>query len=153
VVLVPVGGGGLASGVATAIKALQPSVAVIGVEPELAAETQESLRAGELRHWPLEQTYRTMADGVRTSPSDLTFAHLKARLDDIVTVSEDQIAATVGLLAREANLVAEPSGALAPAAYLYRAAGLPAGRTVAIISGGNLDPALLADLIRHKPAS
>ena len=151
VVLVPIGGGGLASGVATAIKALKPSVAVIGVEPELAAETQESFRAGELRTWPLEKTYRTMADGVRTSPSDLTFAHLTARLDDIVTVSEDQIATTVGLLAREANLVAEPSGAVAPAAYLFRSGELPVGRTVAIISGGNLDPALLADLIRREP--
>jgi threonine dehydratase len=152
VVLVPVGGGGLASGIATAIKALKPSVAVIGVEPELAAETQESLRAGELRAWSVAETYRTMADGVRTSPSEFTFAHLKARLDDIVTVSEEQIAATVGVLAREANLVAEPSGALGPAAYLYRGADLPAGRTVAVISGGNLDPALLADLITREPA-
>ena len=138
VVLVPVGGGGLASGVATAIKALKPSVAVIGVEPELAAETQESLRAGELRTWPLEKTYRTMADGVRTSPSELTFAHLKARLDDIVTVSEDQIASTVGLLAREANLVAEPSGALG-------AGGLP------VSGGGASGWAYRRDHLRRQP--
>jgi threonine dehydratase len=145
VILVPVGGGGLASGVATAVKALRPEVAVIGVEPEFAAETQESLHAGELRKWPVAETYRTMADGVRTAPSELTFAHMLARLDDIVTVTEDEIAKAVGLLAREANLVAEPSAALGPAAYLrYRE---KFGRTVAVITGGNLDPALFATLV------
>jgi threonine dehydratase len=147
VVIVPVGGGGLASGVATAIKALRPATVVIGVEPEDAAETQDSLRAGELRSRPIEQLYRTMADGVRVSPSDLTFAHIQARLDDIATVTEDQIAATVGLLARESNLVAEPSGGLSIAAYLFAGSSLPPGKTVAVISGGNIDPHVLADLI------
>ncbi len=150
-VLVPVGGGGLGSGAATAIKALRPSVAVIGVEPEFAAETQASLRAGELRPWTIEETYRTMADGVRTAPSELTFAHLKARLDDIVTVSEAEIASAVALLAREAHLVVEPSGALGVAAYLYRRSSFPAGRTVAVLTGGNLDPTLLADLLLREP--
>ena len=85
VVLVPVGGGGLASGVATAVKALRPSTAVIGVEPELAADAQESLREGRLISWSAERTYRTAADGLRTPTSELTLAHLAARLDDIVT--------------------------------------------------------------------
>jgi len=151
VVLVPVGGGGLASGISTAIKALKPHVSVIGVEPEFAAETQESLRAGELRTWPIEATYRTMADGVRTSPSALTFAHMTAHLDDIVTVSEDEIASAVGLLAREAHLVVEPSGALGPAAYLYRRDTFPPGRTVSVVTGGNLDPQLFADLVMRAP--
>lgn len=116
VVLVPVGGGGLASGVATAIKTVKPHVAVIGVEPELAADAQESLEAGRVVVWSVEETYRTSADGLRTNLSELTLVHLRARLDAIVTVTEDQIGAAVGLLAREANVIAEPSGAVAAAA-------------------------------------
>ncbi len=88
-VLVPVGGGGLASGVASAVKALDPSVKVVGVEPELAADAEESLRAGKLVVWSPELTYRTVADGLRTHLSELTFAHLADRLDGIVTVTED----------------------------------------------------------------
>ncbi|HKD97422.1 MAG TPA: threonine/serine dehydratase [Micromonosporaceae bacterium] len=146
VVLVPVGGGGLASGVATAVKALRPDVRVYGVEPELAAETAEGLRLGHMVTWPEAQTYRTVADGVRTAPSELTFAHMRERLDGIVTVDEDRIRAAVGLLAREANLVVEPSGALGVAAYLDGGK-FDAGRTVAVLSGGNLDPKLLAELV------
>jgi threonine dehydratase len=147
VVLVPVGGGGLASGVATAVKALRPSAAVFGVEPELAADARESLAAGQVVVWPTEQTYRTSADGLRTQLSELTLAHLSARLDGIVTVSEEEILDTVGRLARQARLVVEPSGAVSVAGYLHRRAELPAGRTVAVVSGGNLDPALLARLV------
>jgi len=147
VILTPVGGGGLGSGIATVVKALRPEVKVIGVEPEDAAETAASLRDGQLTTWPVERTYRTIADGVRTAPSELTFAHLRERLDGIVTVTDAQIEATVGLLAREANIVAEPTGAVAPAAYLFAGADLPPGRTVAVVSGGNLEPALLAALI------
>lgn len=142
-VLVPVGGGGLASGVATAVKARRPEAAVIGVEPELAADARESLAAGRLRRWPVEQTYRTVADGLRTQLSALTLAHLRARLDGIVTVTEDEILGTARGMLREARLVVEPSGAVAAAAYLHRRAELPAGRTVAVISGGQLAPELL----------
>jgi threonine dehydratase len=147
VVLVPVGGGGLASGVATAVKALAPQATVIGVEPALAADAADSLDAGELRPWTTEERYRTVADGLRTPLSDLTFAHLRARLDRIVTVTDDEILDTVPLLARSARIVAEPSGAVATAAYLHRRDELPAGPTVAVVSGGNLDPALLARLL------
>lgn len=147
VVLVPVGGGGLASGVATAVKALRPSAAVFGVEPELAADARESLREGRLVSWSTERTYRTVADGLRTATSELTLAHLAARLDGIITVSEDEILDTVGLLARSARLVAEPSGAVSVAGYLHHAAELPPGRTVAVVSGGNVDPALLSRLV------
>jgi threonine dehydratase len=163
-VLVPVGGGGLASGVATAITALCPSARVIGVEPELAGDAAESLRAGRLVEWPTETRYRTVADGLRTGLSPLTFAHLRERLAGIVTVTEAQILATVGVLARSARVVAEPSGAVAAAAWLHKAAevralvregsgGVPAsGPVVAVISGGNVDPALLAScLTRHDP--
>jgi threonine dehydratase len=146
-ILVPVGGGGLVSGVGAAAKALKPGVRVIGVEPELAAETAESLHRGELVLWPTERTYRTIADGVRTNPSALTFAHIQAYVDDIVTVTEDQIRATVSVLAHQARLVAEPSGALSVAAYLHRRPAMPSGTTVAVISGGNLEPDLLRELI------
>jgi threonine dehydratase len=147
VVLVPVGGGGLASGVATAVKALAPHAIVIGVEPALAADAQDSLAHGELRTWTNELRYRTVADGLRVPLSALTFAHLRDRLDGIVTVTDEEILATVPVLARSARIVAEPSGAVAPAAYLYRRHELPAGRTVAVVSGGNVDPALFARLL------
>jgi threonine dehydratase len=152
-ILVPVGGGGLASGVATAAKALSPGVKVIGVEPELAADAAESLGAGTLVTWPTDQTVRTVADGLRTNLSELTLAHLIAHLDGIVTVTEEQILSTVGSLARTVRLVAEPSGAVAPAAWLHGADrlreqfGLHDGPVVAVVSGGNLDPNLLADAL------
>jgi threonine dehydratase len=146
VVLVPVGGGGLAAGVATAIAAERPGARVIGVEPALAADAQESLAAGALRPWPVARTYRTVADGLRTQLSELTLAHLVARLAGIVTVTEEEILATTRALLHEARLVVEPSGAVATAAFLYRRGELPAGRTVAVVSGGNLDPDLLRRL-------
>jgi len=144
-ILVPIGGGGLGSGVATAVKALAPSVQVIGVEPELAADAQEGFRTGELVVWPQEKTYRTIADGVRVCLSELTFAHIKARVDDIVTVTEDEIRFATGELARRSQLVAEPTGAITTAAYLRY--GADWGRTAAVITGGNLDPELLAELV------
>jgi threo-3-hydroxy-L-aspartate ammonia-lyase len=143
-VLVPISGGGLASGIATAVKALRPSAAVIGVEPEIAADTAAGLAAGHRVHLPPEQRARTIADGLRAEPSELTFAHLSKLLDGIVTVTEDEILAAVAVLARRSHLIAEPSGAATTAAYLSRAADLPAGRTAAVISGGNIDPTLLA---------
>ncbi|MEV4753556.1 threonine/serine dehydratase [Micromonospora sp. NPDC049559] len=147
VVLVPVGGGGLASGVATAVKALRPDVAVIGVEPEFAADARESLATGAVVSWDVDRTFRTSADGLRTNLSELTFAHLRERLDAIVTVTEEEIAAATARLVRETRLVVEPSGAVATAARLFHAAELPAGRTVAVISGGNLDPARLVQIV------
>ncbi|WP_313885650.1 threonine ammonia-lyase [Fodinicola feengrottensis] len=142
-VLVPIGGGGLASGVAVAIKETNPAVQVIGVEPELAADAAESLRAGRLVRWTDEQRYRTSADGVRTNICERTFAHLKKYLDGVVTVSEEEITAAIGVLARKAHLVAEPSGALTTAAHLCHRAELPTGSVVAVVSGGNIEPAAL----------
>ncbi|MET9340145.1 threonine ammonia-lyase [Nonomuraea sp. NPDC003804] len=138
VVLVPVSGGGLISGIASAVKALDPSVRVIGVEPELAADAAESLATGRRVTWEPERTFRTIADGLRADLSELTFAHVRARVDDIVTVTEDEIRDAMRHLSARARLVAEPSGAVATAAYL--AGRTPPGRTVAVLSGGNLDP-------------
>ncbi len=146
-VLVPISGGGLISGIAAAIKALTPGAKVVGVEPELGADTQASHAAGELVRWPPALRARTVADGLRAEPSELTFAHLRKLVDEVVTVTEDEILGTITLLAKRAHLVAEPSGAVATAAYLHRAADLPAGNTVALISGGNIDPRLLAKLL------
>jgi threo-3-hydroxy-L-aspartate ammonia-lyase len=144
-VLVPVSGGGLASGVATAVRALVPRARVIGVEPELAADAKESLEAGELRTWTAEQTGRTMADGLRTnSLGALPFEHLRRFMNGIVTVSEAQISEAMRQLAARGRLVVEPSGAAAMAAELAGAAPREPGdeARVVIISGGNVDPEL-----------
>ena len=144
-VLVPVGGGGLAAGVAAAITALAPGARIIGVEPELAADARDSLAADRIVAWPAELVSRTIADGTRTqSLGRLTFAHLRAQLDAIVTVTEAEIAAAVRLAAEEARLVVEPSGALSIAAMRFHAAesgiaGLD-GPIVGVVSGGNVDP-------------
>ncbi|MFI6030116.1 threonine/serine dehydratase [Amycolatopsis magusensis] len=148
VVLVPVSGGGLASGIGTAIRALVPTAKVYAVEPELAADTAEGLLSGNRVDWPVDWRARTIADGLRAQPSELTFAHLKRVVDGIVTVSEDEIRAAVRVLATQAHLVAEPSGAVTTAAYLFRRAELPEGRTVAVVSGGNIDADLFAELLR-----
>ena len=142
--LVPVGGGGLISGMATAVRALHPNARIVGVEPELAADAQESFRGGELVAWPRERSRRTIADGARTNLAPRTFAHIQRLVDDIVTVDEAEIAAAVRLLAEQARLVVEPTGALAVAAATFRAAeaGLTGidGSVVALVSGGNVDP-------------
>jgi threonine dehydratase len=152
-VLVPVGGGGLASGVAAAVRALAPSARVIGVEPELAADARASLAAGRIVSWPADQVSRTIADGTRTqSLGKRTFAHLSALLDSIVTVSEAEIAAGVRLAAEWSRLVAEPSGALSIAALAFRSAELALdvidGPVVAVVSGGNIDPERYLEFLR-----
>lgn len=144
-VLVPVGGGGLASGVAAAVKALRPSARVVGVEPELAADARDSLAQGEIVEWSAADVSRTIADGTRTQAlGERTFAHLRAFLDDIVTVTEEEIAAGVRIAAEEARLVVEPSGALGIAALRFHAGeagvGFATGSVVCVVSGGNVDP-------------
>jgi threonine dehydratase len=151
-VLVPIGGGGLASGIATAIKALRPTARVIGVESELAADAQESLRRGEIVRWPAERVSRTIADGTRTQALGArTFAHLRAHLDDVVTVREAEIAGAVRLAAERTRLVVEPSGALSLAALAFHEGELGLGSShgpvVAVISGGNVDPDRYRELL------
>ena len=144
-VIVPVSGGGLASGIGTAIKALCPQARVFGIEPELAADTAESLRVGHRVDWSIADRNRTIADGLRSQPSELTFAHLQRVLDELFTVSENQIRDAMRELAVKAHLVAEPSGAVALAAY--RHAPIPPGPTVMVLSGGNVEPALLREVL------
>jgi threonine dehydratase len=148
VVLAPVGGGGLLSGVATAIKARLPRARVIGVEPVLAADAQESFRAGELAVWPAADVSRTIADGARTqSLGALTYAVIHERVDDIVTVDDDALRAAVRHYARYSKLVVEPTGALTLAALLTGAVDMRGKCVVAVISGGNVEPAALAAIL------
>jgi threonine dehydratase len=149
VVLVPVSGGGLISGVATAVKTLKPDTLVIGVEPALAADAAESFRTGSRVTWTPEQTYRTIADGLRTtSVGEIPWRHISRYVDDIITVDEDEIRDAVRRIATDCRLIAEPSGAVSTAAYLHRSADLPAtGRFAAVVSGGNVAMASYAQIL------
>ena len=156
-VLVPVSGGGLISGIAVAVKALLPGTRVIGVEPELAADARDSFRAGTRVAWTSAQTSRTKADALRVEQvGELTFPHIQAYVDDIVTVSEDEMLDAIRRLARQARLIAEPGGAAAVAAALHRDAtdlGITSaaeGPVVAVLSGGNIDPTLLTDILQTE---
>lgn len=141
-VVVPVSGGGLLSGVALAVKALAPRVRVIGVEPAGAADARESVRAGRLVTWAAPHS---IADGLKaTRLGDLPFRLISRLVDDIVSVTDDEIRAAVVALHRGAKLVVEPSGAVAYAALMHGRTGFEHRRTVAILSGGNIDPALLS---------
>ena len=145
VVLVPVGGGGLLAGVATALAAVRPQVRVVGVQAEGASSMRRSVAAGHL----VEVEPVTMADGVALrAPSELTFAHAQAFVDEIVTVSEEEISRAVLFLLERAKSVVEPSGAL-PVAALLAGAVTGDGPVVAVLSGGNVDPMLLTRLIDH----
>ena len=144
-VLVPIGGGGLISGISTIVKSLKPDAKVVGVEPELAADAQASLRAGHIVKFPVEQVLSTCADGLRAQyVGTMTFEHIHRYVDDVVTVSEDDIFEAMRVLARNPKTVAEPSGAVATAAWLFHHDALPKSNApVAVISGGNIEPDLL----------
>jgi threonine dehydratase len=150
-VLTPVGGGGMISGVATAIKLSKPSVKIIGVEPELAGDAQASLRAGKIIQFPASEVSRTIADGLRTqSIGPINFEHIRSYVDDIITVSEDEIRRAMKYLLISAETIAEPSGAVAVAGFIFHAAQLPHTKlNVAIISGGNIDPGMLEEIRHH----
>lgn len=147
-VIAPVGGGGLISGIATAIKLTNPAVKVIGAEPELAGDARASFLAGHVVSFPAEQVSRTLADGLRTqSVGEINFAHIRAYVDDIVYVKENEIREAARALSANAKTIAEPSGAVSVAAFMFHSTELPATRkNVAVISGGNIDPQFLAEL-------
>jgi len=151
-VLAPVSGGGLLSGVAAAVKSAAADgrkPKVFGVEPELAGDTAESFRTGSIVTWPAELTSRTIADGLRTqSVGERNFAHLRAFVDGIITVTEAEIRAAMRAIIATARLVPEPSGAVSTAALLFHSAELPPYRkAVAVVSGGNASPELLAEVL------
>jgi threonine dehydratase len=143
-ILVPVGGGGLIAGIAAAVGALKPTVRVVGVEPVGAAKLARALEAG--RPVKLERT-DSLADGLLPlAIGELPFAILSAVVQEAVQVTEEEIAAAVRYLFREAGLSVEPSGAVTTAVLLSGRA-RPTGPTVGILSGGNVDPDLLQRLV------
>ncbi len=152
-IFVPVGGGGMISGVSAAIKLSGSKARVIGVEPELAADAQASFKSGKIVEFAAEKASSTIADGLRTqSIGAINFEHIRKYVDDIVTVSEKQILESVRRLASNKNTVAEPSGAVAVAGFLFRADQLPkTNLNVAVISGGNIDGAMLREIMASNP--
>jgi threo-3-hydroxy-L-aspartate ammonia-lyase len=145
-VLVPVGGGGLAAGVATAVKGLVPGASVVGVEPENASDTSQSLRAG--RRISIDEP-ATIADGLRArQPGELTFPINERLLDDVVTVPDSAIIEAMRFCFSRLKIVVEPSGAV-PLAALRAGVIAAAPRTVVVLSGGNVDPAAFASLMQR----
>jgi threonine dehydratase len=144
-VVVPVGGGGLIAGIATAVRALVPSVRVVGVQAAGAASYPRSLAEG--KPVPLEEI-ATIADGIATNcPGELVFAHVQERVDDIVCVSDEAIAEALVFSAERMKLVLEPAGAAGVAAVLANLGDL-VPPIVVVLSGGNIDPLLLQRVIR-----
>jgi len=148
-VLVPVGGGGLISGIATALKESRPGVKVIGVEPEFAADAQASLRTGSIQSITGESAMRTMADGLRSqSIGPINFEHIRKYVDAIITVKEDEIKQAMRRLLFAARILAEPSGAVTTAAAMFHSQETGAsGTTVAVVSGGNVEPQLFSEVL------
>lgn len=146
VLVVCVGGGGLIAGCATAAKGLQPDIRVVGVEPVDGDDTRRSLRAGRRIRIPVP---RTIADGLQADiPGELTFTVNRQRVDEVVTVTDDEIVAGMRLLAERMKVVVEPSGAVAVAALLAQRVPQVAGTRVgAVISGGNIDLARFCALL------
>jgi threonine dehydratase len=149
-IISPVSGGGLLSGIATAVKLAaqtglaDPNVKVWGAEPELAADAKESFYTKRLVEWPAAKTTRTIGDGLRTqSLGVLNFEHILKFVDGIVAVAEEEILAAMRVMLSVTKLVPEPSGAAALAAALFHSHELPKARKVAVVlSGGNLEPVL-----------
>lgn len=137
IVLVPIGGGGLVSGILLAIKELKPEIKVIGVEPEIANDTYLSLQRGEITSIP---ETRTIADGLRTSqPGDLTFPIINKYIDDIVLVSESGIKRAMFLVLERTKQLIEPSSAVTVAAAMYNKINASNKNVACLISGGNVD--------------
>lgn len=152
VVLAPVGGGGLISGIATAIKESRPEVKVIGVEPEFAADARESLRTGKIQFTKAENAAKTLADGLRSqSVGPINFEHIRKYVDAIIAVKEDEIKQAMRHLLFSARILAEPSGAVTTAAAMFHAGEIPVSKnTVAVVTGGNIEPQLFSDILTSK---
>jgi threonine dehydratase len=149
-VLVGLGGGGLLAGIAVAVKAVRPDVRVIGVQAEGAASYPPSLRAGRPMVFDAPQT---MADGIKVArPGEVPFQLIQELVDEVRTVSEDELAGALLLCLERAKLVVEPAGA-SPVAALLSDPGSFQGPVVAVLSGGNVDPLLMQRILRHGMAA
>ncbi|MEV6299474.1 threonine ammonia-lyase [Actinoplanes sp. NPDC051861] len=150
-IVTAVGGGGLISGLAVAAKAVRPDIRIVGVQASGAAAYPPSLSAGAPRK--LESCV-TIADGIAVMrPGDLTFAHVAKLVDEIVTVTDEDLSAALLVMLERHKMVVEPAGAAAVAALLTGAYTPDQGPVVAILSGGNIDPMLLLRVIEHGLAS
>ncbi|MEN8653608.1 threonine ammonia-lyase [Streptomyces sp. 21So2-11] len=149
-IVVGVGGGGLAAGIAVAVKLLRPDVRIIGVQAQGAACYPPSLAAGR----PVSvDALQTMADGIKVGrPGDVPFAIIRELLDDVVTVSEDALSSALLLCLERAKMVVEPAGASPVAALLSRPEAFE-GPVVAVLSGGNVDPLLMQRILTHGMAA
>jgi threonine dehydratase len=146
-IVVGIGGGGLISGIAVAAKALRPDVRIIGVQAAGAAAFPPSLAAGRPVRLP---RFGTIADGIAVGcPGDVTFAHVSKLVDEVVTVTEEDISRAMLMLLERGKMLAEPAGAVTVAALLCGAATAVDTPTVAVVSGGNIDPMLLSRVIEH----
>jgi threonine dehydratase len=145
-VVVPAGGGGLVGGIAAAVKGVKPDVRVIGVQAEATAVWPASLAAGT----PVRLRRRhTMADGIAVCEvGPVTFAHVSALVDEVVTVGEEALSQALLLCLERTKMLVEPAGAAAVAALLEKPGRFP-GPVCAVLSGGNVDPLLLMHIIRH----
>ncbi|MEZ3182384.1 threonine ammonia-lyase [Streptomyces pimonensis] len=149
-IVVGVGGGGLAAGIAVAVKALRPDVRIVGVQAAGAAAYPPSLAAG--RPVPVRDP-ATMADGIRVGrPGDVPFGIVDELVDEVRTVTEDELSAALLLCLERAKLVVEPAGA-SPVAALLSRPGAFEGPVVAVLSGGNVDPVLMERVLRHGMAA
>ena len=147
VILVPIGGGGIAAGVALAAKTINPNVKVIGVQTKNAPSMYESLRCGHVEVMPVN---KTIADGIAVGePGDLTFSIIKEYVDEIITVSETEISQAVLLLLENCNLVCEGAGAVSVAAIMSKKLDLKDKKVGAILSGGNIDINMIESIINH----
>ncbi len=144
-VIVPVGGGGLIAGVASAVKALKPSCLVIGVQSEQSNAMEQSLDKGEV---VTLSSVNTLADGTAVKrPGDLTFAVCRECVDEMISVSEEQVAEAIRVLHNRCGVTAEGAGALPVAAVLSGKVALDGKKTVCVISGGNIDPGVLQSVL------
>lgn len=146
----PIGGGGLMAGVATAVKALSPATAMVGVEPEAFDDTRQSLRAG--RRIAVKPATRSLCDAIETpAPGELTFPILQKTLADVAVVSDAEVAEAMRYAFSTLKLVVEPGGCVGLAALLAGKVAPGAGRTVGLVlSGGNVDPELFAQVLRGE---
>lgn len=147
-IVVPVGGGGLISGILTAIKEVNPQIKIIGVEPESASDTYLSIQQGKITSIP---PTLTIADGLRTSqPGELTFPILQKYLDDLVLVTEDEICEAFTLVLERMKQMIEPSSATTIAAILNGYINVSGKKVVTVISGGNIDVEQIGELIKRR---
>nr|WP_242823443.1 threonine ammonia-lyase [Thermobrachium celere] len=147
-VVVPIGGGGIISGIAIAMKEIKPDVKIIGVQAEVIASTRASLDAGKIVTLP---GVKSLADGISVkTPGDLTFEIIKKYVDDVVTVSEEEIEDAIYRLLQKSKLVVEGAGATTVAAVINGKVNMPGKNVVCVVTGGNIDPMVLANIIQKK---